>query len=91
MGVGRERGPDVPHTDPGTGTPGGTEDGQGQPALYVFPDPLAGPTENPTRSPTDVQRTTDGVGASGPGFGPLAALAGLGSAALGLRARSGED
>jgi len=91
MGVGAERGPDVPHTEPEIGTVDGTEDEEGQPALYVFPDPVAVPTATATRSPTDVQRTTDGVGASGPGFGPLAALAGLGSAALGLRARSGED
>jgi len=55
------------------------------PALYVFPDPV----EGPTGSPTDT-RGGDGAGADsavGPGFGALAALAGIGSLALGLRRR----
>jgi len=102
MGVdGADEG-DVPDAVAGTATTT-PEDGAGggPPGLYVFPDPVAAPTETAPgdTGPADgtgtgegAERTDGGpVGAVGHGFGPLAALAAIGGLAVGLRPHVGEE
>jgi hypothetical protein len=92
MGVGVGPGPGVPDTDSGTaGTEHTHDETPRAPALYVFPDPVAPatPTTNSTsNAPQSPAGTSD---ASGPGFGALAALVGVGSFALGLGASTDGD
>lgn len=92
VGIGSDVGPDAPEAVDGTATPT-PGDGAGEPTLYVFPDPVPGPTETPgdaTTGDPPAGQGEDVDSAEGPGFGALAALAAVSSFALGLGRRRGE-